>query len=311
MDPVGIVLIAFLVVTAVTFATAAVLLRSRSAVHLDRLRPELSEDGSRSILRWDERPRAAWQRLLERVGRALQPHDAAKLGRYRERLVWAGYSNPRAVLLYFGAKAACAIVFGSLYGAWGMLVQRAVPNLLLVSVVLGLLGLFVPDLWLNRRIRARQKLIVNALPDVMDLLVVCVEAGMGFDAAVARVAEQPEGRDSPLQQELMRMHLEIRAGRPREEAMRALGERTPSQELKAVIGGFVQAERLGSPLGRTLRVHSESVRVQRRHRAEERAQLAPLKMIFPTVLFLMPSFFLVVMAPSLLGMVKLLGRLGK
>jgi tight adherence protein C len=102
----------------------------------------------------------------------------------------------------------------------------------------------------------------------------------------------------------MRMHLEVRAGRPREEALRSLGERCGIQEVRSMVSAFVQSDRLGTPLGKTLRVHAESARVQRRHRAEERASLAPLKMIFPTVLFLMPAFFLVAMAPSLLGLIK-------
>lgn len=96
------------------------------------------------------------------------------------------------------------------------------------------------------------------------------------------------------------MHLEVRAGRPREETLRGLGERTGVPEVMALVGAFIQADRLGTPLGKTLRIHAESARVQRRLRAEERAQLAPLKMIFPTVIFLFPVFFLVTFAPGLL-----------
>jgi tight adherence protein C len=107
------------------------------------------------------------------------------------------------------------------------------------------------------------------------------------------------------------MHLEVRAGRPRDEALRAFGDRCGAQEVKAMVSAFIQSERLGTPLGRTLRVHAESARVQRRHRAEERAYLAPLKMIFPTVLFLMPSFFLVAMGPSLLALISAFKSLGR
>ena len=133
---------------------------------------------------------------------------------------------------------------------------------------------------------------------------------MGFDAAVARVAEQPETRQSPLHEELIRMHLEVRAGRPRQEALRALGERCGVEEVKSMVGAFIQTEKLGTPLGKTLRVHADSARVQRRHRAEELAHLAPLKMLFPTVFFLMPAFFLVTLAPSVLGLLKLLKAIG-
>jgi len=159
--------------------------------------------------------------------------------------------------------------------------------------------------------KARKREIVHTLPDVLDMLMVCVEAGMGFDAAVARVAEQPEGRNNPLHQDMLRMHLEVRAGRPRTEALRAFGERTGADEIRSMVTAFVQTEKLGTPLGKTLRVHADSARVQRRHRAEERAHLAPLKMLLPTVFFLMPSFFLVTMAPSLLGLMLLLKALGR
>ena len=133
---------------------------------------------------------------------------------------------------------------------------------------------------------------------------------MGFDAAVARVAEQG-AKKSSLHGELLRMHLEIRAGRPREEALRSLADRVGSQELRSVVGTFIQTDRLGTPLGKTLRVQAEASRVQRRHRAETKAQIAPLLMLIPTILFLMPSFMLVAAAPSLLRILQILQTIGK
>ena len=179
-----------------------------------------------------------------------------------------------------------------------------------VSVVLGATAFFVPDLWLWGRIRGRRQAVQNALPDVLDLLMVCVEAGMGFDAAVARVAEQPEMRKSPLHQELLRMHLEVRAGRPREEAFRAFSARIDTEDVRSMVSAFIQTEKLGTSLGRTLRVQSDASRVQRRHRAETKAQLAPLMMLIPTVVFLMPAFMLVAMAPSLLKIFQIMNSAG-
>jgi tight adherence protein C len=198
------------------------------------------------------------------------------------------------------------VLFGCAYFLFGVVIQRVLSHVLPVSLFLGVLGCFLPDFWLRMRIQARQRDVLHALPNVLDLLMVCIEAGLGFDAAVARVAERPEVRGSPLHQEMLRMHLEVRAGRPREEALRGLGERTGVEEVKALVGAFIQTERLGTSLGKTLRIHAESARVQRRLRAEERAQLAPLKMLFPTVMFLFPVFFLVTFAPAML---KLLAAL--
>jgi tight adherence protein C len=201
------------------------------------------------------------------------------------------------------------ILFGCAYFFFGALIQRVLAHLVPVSIFLGLLGCFVPDFWLRMRIQARQRDVLHALPNVLDLLMVCIEAGLGFDAAVARVAEREEVRGSPLHQEMLRMHLEVRAGRPREEALRGLGERTGVEEVKALVGAFIQAERLGTSLGKTLRIHAESARVQRRLRAEERAHLAPLKMLFPTVIFLFPVFFLVTFAPSMLRLLAALNTM--
>jgi tight adherence protein C len=187
-----------------------------------------------------------------------------------------------------------------------MFIQRVLTHVLPISIFFGLLGCFLPDLWLRMRIKARQRAVLYALPNVLDLLMVCIEAGLGFDAAVARVAERPETSGSPLHQEMFRMHLEVRAGRPREEALRGFGERTGVDEIKAMVGAFIQTERLGTSLGKTLRIHAETARLQRRLRAEERAQLAPLKMLFPTIMFLFPVFFLVTFAPAML---KLLAAL--
>jgi tight adherence protein C len=263
-----------------------------------------------SILRWDDAPLPPWRQSLERLGLSLRPRSVDKLVKVQRQLVWAGHQNPHAVAIFFGAKAAVGLGLVAAWTLYGSLVTGASLSLT-SALITGVIGLFLPDVWLRQRVSARQQRIVEALPEVLDLLMVCVEAGMGFDAAVARVADTERAAESPLHRELMRMHLEIRAGRPREEAMRAVGERTGVAELMSITGAFIQAERLGTPLGKTLRVHAEDARVRRRHRAEERAQVAPLKMLFPTVAFLMPAFFLVAMAPALLGILDILGRLGR
>jgi len=300
-------------VAGVTFLAAVALLRWWPAVQRERLSAPSSGAGPASILRWKDEPAAAWERTAERIGRAVAGSPEGAPSKYRQRLLWAGYHEPRAVLLLLGAKVGLAVLGGAGYFLYTTLALRIVPTsrLLAISLFLAVLGFFLPDFWLRNRIKARQREITHTLPDVLDLLMVCVEAGMGFDAAVARVAEQPEGRHNPLHQEMLRMHLEVRAGRPRAEALRALGERTGVDDIKSMVTAFVQTEKLGTPLGKTLRVHADSARVKRRHKAEERAHLAPLKMLFPTVFFLMPSFFLVTMAPSLLGLMKLLKALGR
>lgn len=308
MGPLVIPMVAFLIVAGVTLLSALLLLRLWPAVSGDRLAaPPASQE--MSILRWREEPSQGWRGMLARLGHAAEPKAETRRRMYRQRLAAAGYQDPNAFVLFVGAKVALAGLLGFSYFLYGLVSKLATPNLVAVSLILAVVGLFIPDFWLLNRVKSRRREIVLALPDVLDLLQVCVEAGMGFDAAISRVAESG-ARRSPLHQELMRTQLEIRAGRPRSEALRDLGERTGAQEIKTMVGAFIQTDKLGTPLGRTLRVHADAARVQRRHRAEEQAHLAPLKMLFPTVMFLFPAYFLVALAPTLLSLFKLLNSLG-
>jgi tight adherence protein C len=304
MNPLTYAVVTFVVVLGVTLVSGLLVLRLWPAIRRERLAAAPAAGGSTSILRFGNEPQSGLQRAIEKIGRNVVPKDTVRLTRYRTRLAQAGIHDPRGVTMLWGAKLVCALVGLFAYPFFGFLLQRVLSRTLIVSLGLFAAGFLLPDFWLYNRIKERQRAILNMLPDVLDLLMVCVEAGLGFDSAVARVAEQEDLTRSPLHQELMRMHLEVRAGRPREETLRALGERCGVQEVRSMVSAFIQSDRLGTPLGKTLRVHAESARTQRRHRAEERASLAPLKMIFPTVLFLMPAFFLVAMAPSLLGLIK-------
>ncbi len=314
MSTLTVALVSFVLVAGVTLLAGLTLMRFWPVLQRERFSGAgaAAQAGTTSILRWSDEPRAGWERTVEKIGRAVGGSEETAPTKYRQRLIAAGFYEPRAVLLFLGAKVALGAGLGSLYFLYSLMALKAVPfpRLMAVSLILGVIGLFLPDFWLHNRAKVRKREIVHALPDVLDLLMVCVEAGMGFDAAVARVAEQPTKQQSPLYQELLRMHLEMRAGRPRQEALRGLAERVRVDELRSIVGAFIQTEKLGTPLGKTLRVHADAARVQRRHRAEEKAHMAPLKMLFPTVFFLMPAFFLVTLAPSLLGLLKLLKALG-
>lgn len=310
MDALTVAVLSFVVVAATTFGAAFFLLRRWPAIDPERLESRGAGVRTSSILRFESELASQWQRLAARLGMALGPGDHNRRLQYRMKLVQAGFQDPRAVTILMGAKVGLALVGLVVYPLYGSMVARVLPNLFTISATLGCLGFFLPDFWLRRRLQTRKRRIVEAFPDVLDLLMVCVEAGMGFDAAVARIAASDHTGRSPLHQELTRMHLEIRAGRPREEAMRDLGERTGCPEVKRVVGAFTQAERLGTPLGRTLRVHAEAARVDRRHRAEAKAYLAPLKMIFPTALFLLPAFILIALAPAVLTLGKIFSSIG-
>ncbi len=169
---------------------------------------------------------------------------------------------------------------------------------LLWAVLVALVGYRLPSMWLGSRIKARKRLMTKALPDVLDLIAVSVEAGLGFDGALQRVAEKSR---PPLRDELGRTLSEIRLGRTRAEALRDLADRTDIAELRQVVSAIVQAEQMGVGLAKPLRVESDALRVRRRQRAEEQAMKTPVKLLFPLVFLIFPALFIVLLGPAVLG----------
>lgn len=165
-------------------------------------------------------------------------------------------------------------------------------------------GVLLPKLWLSQRVSVRQTAILKSLPDAFDLITVCVEAGLGLDAALARVAERVEG---PFGEELSRTLREIALGKMRRDALKEMGDRTGVQDLQSFVNAVIQAEQMGSGIGQVLRVQSEQLRVRRRQRAEEQAYKAPVKMIFPLVLCIFPTLFIVILGPAVITIMQEFG----
>jgi tight adherence protein C len=183
------------------------------------------------------------------------------------------------------------LVFALVIGAGGNFQAKQ----LLLLAALGGVGLALPYFWLINRIRRRQTIITKSLPDSFDLVTTCVEAGLGLDAALARVAEKVQG---PFAEELSRTLREVGMGRMRRDALRELGERTGVPDLITFVNAVVQAEQMGTGIGQVLRVQSDQLRVRRRQRVEELANQAPVKMIFPLVLCIFPTLFMVILGPA-------------
>jgi tight adherence protein C len=301
---------AFVLVMSAVAVAGALAYRFLPVIRRERLVPEYAATADSSVLRWSATD-VWWQRLAEAVGRKTAPREEGNLSKLRQRLAWAGLHSPNGVRIYTGSRFVLAIALALAYPFAGLIIGEALPNTLMVSLALAYMGMWLPAFVLRRLIARRREAITLALPDFLDLLTICVEAGMSFDAALARICNQPDVTKNPLYQELTRMHLEIGAGRPRAEALRALADRCGVQDVTTMVSVFIQTERLGTSMGTALRVHSDTARVQRRHRLEAQAYLAPLKMIFPTIIFLTPAFFLVALAPSLLGFLAVMNGWGQ
>ena len=222
--------------------------------------------------------------------------------RTEKRLALAGNPGDLRVADWLGIKVVAAFVFAIVFFLLFNLALAVGP---LMAVVLGVagagIGYIAPEFWLSGRIRRRQKAILVMIPDTLDLLTISVRAGLGFDAALAKVVEKLPG---PLSEEFRRALAEVRVGKARREALRDIVPRTEVQPLTNFIGAIIQAEQLGVSISKVLQVQSEQLRSERRQRAEEQAAKAPIKMLFPLVGCIFPSLFIVILGPAIILIVQ-------
>jgi len=239
----------------------------------------------------------------------LLTHGLAALGRYgvagsessvAQRLSYAGIRGPSSVMLFLGIRT--LLSFGPALVALVPRVssgQALAPSLFMAVLVWGM-GHTLVNLALRQRIVRRIRQITIALPDTLDLMTTCLEAGLGLNATIARVGEERASLEDPLGKEFALVAFELRSGRSREDALRGLGGRNGVDDLKALAGLIIQSDRLGASMAQTLRANADLLRTKRRQRAEEAARKLPIKMLFPLALFILPAIFIVVGGPALL-----------
>jgi len=242
--------------------------------------------------------------LVKRLARAGRRGDQGGIiARTDAKLEKAGYPGGLRGADWMGVKLLAAIAFAVLGFLLGLLLGGVTGGLFFALVGAGV-GFMGPEFWLGRRIRARGEAMVLQLPDALDLLTISVEAGLGFDAALAKVVEKMEG---PLVAEFRQALAEIRMGRSRRDALRDVAKRADSQPINNFIGAIVQAEQLGVPIAKVLQIQSNQLRIERRQRAEEAAAKAPVKMLFPMVGCIFPTIFIVILGPAILTVIKGVG----
>ena len=218
----------------------------------------------------------------------------------------AGYRSSGAYHAYLLVRWALPFLFVILSLVGGKIAGMENRTLLLAFLVAGILGFLLPDFALRRRIRKRQEEITDSLPDGLDLLVVCVEAGLGLNAAFVKITEEFRLSSPALSEEFDIVNREMVAGKPRQEALRALSERTGVEDVKSLVAMLIQTEKLGTSLAQSLRVHSDSLRLRRRQRAEEAAAKTTIKLVFPLVFLMFPALFIVILGPGVLQIIKVL-----
>ena len=250
----------------------------------------------------------AFTRVLERaspsLAKPLQPKTDVELGKLRTKLAVAGFRSESASSIYLGLRFTC-LVAGFLLGGGALTTLRGVSiHTLEMAFGLAVIMFYVPAAVVDFLGRRRRQAIFLALPDALDLLVVCVEAGLGLDQAMRRVADEMRATYRILADEFAICNFQLQVGRPRAEVLHELGIRTGVSDLRALAAVLIQADRFGSSIAQALRTQSESMRVRRRQLAEEKAAKTAVKLIFPLVLFIFPGIFVVLVGPAAITMIR-------
>jgi tight adherence protein C len=242
--------------------------------------------------------RERMQQALDPLSRAL-PTSPSEVSKTRLWLIQAGYRNAQHITIFRGLRV--------LFAALGFLSVFAISGFNSPMLLLGVtaFGFFIPRFLLKKKMEERQRRLRLGLPDALDLTVICVEAGLSLDQAMMRVGDDLQTAHPELSGEFHLFDLETRAGKPRVEALRNLAERTGVDDIRALVGTLIQTDRFGTSVAQALRVHSESLRTERRQRAEEQAAKTTVKMIIPLVLFVMPSLIFVTVGPAVIQLMHI------
>jgi tight adherence protein C len=247
-----------------------------------------------------QKRQSVFSRLFGKIGSLGKADHSIDYSAKRLRFLRAGIRQENAAVAFWGAK----LFFGALLLLVFFFVRFAVFKVMnyqltmVLAILISLVGFYLPDLWLRQRVDTRKGKILKALPDALDLLVICVEAGMGLDSAINRVAKETRFTSPELSEELSQMSMEMRAGKQRQDALKNLGLRTDLDEIKSLTTLLIQTDKFGTSMASALRVYSDSYRTERMQKAEEVAAKLPVKLIFPMAFFIFPSLFLVILGPA-------------
>jgi tight adherence protein C len=292
----GVVVLAFCIVF-LLIASGGLLVFYRETIQArisDAINPHTKRKSLKSTL---QDSRGILGDVVEQFERVL-PRSDAEVSVVQQRLILAGFRKDTAVKIFYGTKVLAPILLLGVALVTGL--ARQSPFFILIAC-LGL-GFLIPDFWLGKMISNRQASVRRGLPDVLDMLVICIEAGLSLDQATARTSVEMNESQPVLSDELGVVALEQRAGTPRSDAWKHLADRTGVDNVRNLVSMLVQSEQFGTSIAKTLRVHSDTLRTKRVQEIEEKAAKLSIKLLFPLVLFIFPSLFLVVLGPAAISM---------
>jgi tight adherence protein C len=262
----------------------------------ETITPHPKQQGLTTVL---QRTKFSIGHMVERFDQVM-PKSEKEVSVVQQRLTCAGYRDQQAIKFFYGSKVVTPLLLCA------VALLSGVANLAPFFVYLVALGggFLLPDFWLGRKIKTRQQRITRGLPDVLDLLVICMEAGLSLDQATARSAQELSKSTPDLCDELGVVVLEQRAGRPRSEAWKKMAERTGVESIRNLVSMLAQTEQFGTSIAKMLRVHADTMRTQRVQTIEELAAKTSVKLVFPLVFFIFPSLFLVTLGPAMIVMME-------
>lgn len=261
----------------------------------------VSESDSRSMtLTGSEIPTGAMARFLRSIGAKTKADKSVEKAEIKLKFLRAGLRDKNSPTIFWGIKILLSVGLMTIFLAVILIFRQSMDPLLVIvaAVGLALIGLFLPDYWLWKKAMNRRNKIIKGFPDALDMLVVCVEAGMGLDAAINRVGLELELGQPELSEEFKMINLELRAGKARASALKSMGERINVEDVDSLITLLLQTDRFGTSVGQALRVFSDTFRTKRYQRAEEAAAKIATKMIFPLVTCIFPAMFTVLLGPA-------------
>ncbi len=298
-------LLPYLVFLSITLAVWALLsaLGDRKAGAEDRLHRIMNpvigrQEAEARVAGRQEKFQAQVTKAANKLGQSLRPSDEEELGKVRLKLLNAGFRNENAVAVLFGIKLILMLLGLTIAFPIVALKLGMTRNAFTITAVCGGIGFYLPGLVVDSRKKKRSESIFLGLPDALDLMVVCVEAGLGLDAAMRRVTTELATSCPVLCEEFAISNFQLQMGRPRKDVLRDLGLRTGVDDMRSLAAVIIQAEKFGSSIGSALRVQSDAMRLRRRQYAEERAAKTAVKIMIPLILFIFPGVFVVLVGPA-------------
>lgn len=245
--------------------------------------------------------------IFTSLGKRVKPKSEENLSHVRKNLIKAGYRKEGGPAIFFGFKAFLGVFLPVIFLIVKLLaIKISSVQTLLLLLLTAILGFYLPNIWLRITIERRSRKILEGFPDAVDLMVVCVESGLGLDDAINRVAHEIGFSNKALSEEFGLLTLELRAGKTRSEALKNLALRTGLEDINNLVTLLVQTDKFGTSIGQALRVHADFMRFKRNQRAEEIAAKIPVKILFPVILFIFPSLFAVLLGPAAIRVYRLM-----